>query len=121
MEYLLQARQISDEDAQLILSKVPQPIHVDPTPAPAAALIQPTSSLHLTTLPTPILSSNIQPAASPPVQLPLQVTQAQSGGAAAKRAVPPPPKKVQARALWDYNIEGDVRGPVLLIRACVCS
>jgi len=112
--YLLQARQISNEDAQLILSKVPQPIHVDPAPAPPTALIQPGSSLQLTNLPTPILNANIQPVATPPAHPP-HPPQAQSGGAAVKRAVPPPPKKVQARALWDYNIDGDVRDrdPVL--------
>lgn len=113
VEYLLQARQISNEDAQLILSKVPQPIHVDPAPAPPAALVHAGSSLQLTTLPTPILNSNIQPAASPPAQPPHH-SLSQSGGAVAKRAVPPPPKKVQARALWDYNIDGDVRDPVLI-------
>lgn len=116
VEYLLQARQISNEDAQLILSKVPQPIHVEPAPAPPTTLVQPGSSLQLTTLPTPILNSNIQPAASPPAQPPHPThSLSQGGGAVAKRAVPPPPKKVQARALWDYNIDGDVRDPVLFI------
>ena len=113
MDYLLQARQISNEDARLILSKVPQPIHVDPAPAPPTALVQAGSSLQLTTLPTPILNSNVQPVASPRAQpLQPQTPQSQSGGlaaAGAKRAVPPPPKKVQARALWDYNIDDDVR------------
>ena len=115
MDYLLQARQISNEDAQLILSKVPQPIHVDPAPVPptTTALVQPGSSLQLTTLPTPILNSNVQPAASPPAQPPHPTYLTHpTPPAAAKRAVPAPPKKVQARALWDYNIDGDVRGPV---------
>ena len=122
MDYLLQARQITDGDAHLILSKVPQPIHVDPAPAPStAALVQAGSSLQLTNLPTPILNSNVQPVASPAAQSP-QLSQTYSGAGAvavAKRAVPPPPnapaKKVQARALWDYNVDGDVRGPVLLL------
>ncbi len=111
MDYLLQARQISEEDARLILSKVPQPIHVDPAPAPPTGLVLAGSSLQLTTLPTPILNSNVQPVASPPAlppqpQLPLSPAATVS---VAKRAVPAAPKKVQARALWDYNTDDDVR------------
>ena len=116
VEYLLQARQISSEDARLILSKVPQPIHVDPAPAPPTGIVLAGSSLQLTTLPTPILNSNVQPVASPPAPpLPPQLPLSPAATAAiAKRAVPPPPKKVQARALWDYNIDDDVR----VIRSC---
>jgi hypothetical protein len=29
--------------------------------------------------------------------------------------VPPPPKKVQARALWDYNIDGEVRDRSIVV------